>query len=198
MTGSSTTGTLHDGTVFARTDPRLGELALRHVDPPRDARLLHRWLTHPRSVYWLMQEAEPADVEQEFRKIAARPDDDAFLGLHEGTPAFLVERYHPSYELDGVYDIRPGDIGMHFLCAPTDRPLHGFTRAVITTVMELLFSDPEVDRVVVEPDVRNTGVHALNAAVGFRIERTVSLPDKDAYLSMCTRDQYLAARGVNP
>lgn len=183
--------------VFTRTDPRLGELALRPVDPFADAELLHGWVTHPKSTFWMMQGAELQDVEREFLDIAARPHHDAFIGLHEGTPAFLVERYDPTAELGEAYDVQPGDVGMHFLCAPTDRPLHGFTRAVITTVMELLFADPAVRRVVVEPDVRNTGVHPLNEAVGFRIERTVSLPEKDVYLSLCTRDQYLAARGVS-
>jgi RimJ/RimL family protein N-acetyltransferase len=84
---------------------------------------------------------------------------------------------------------------MHFLVAPADRPVHGFTHAVIVTVMELLFSDPAVRRVVVEPDVRNRAVHALNAAVGFRVSGPVILPDKEVLLSMCTREQYEAATG---
>ncbi|MGK5643545.1 GNAT family N-acetyltransferase, partial [Streptomyces sp. URMC 126] len=80
-----------------------------------------------------------------------------FLGLHDGRPAFLMERYCPAHvELVGVHEARPGDVGMHFLVAPTDTPLHGFTRAVIGTVMEMLFSDPATRRVVVEPDIRNT------------------------------------------
>ena len=62
---------------------------------------------------------------------------------------------------------------MHFLCAPTDAPVHGFTRAVITTVMALAASPTRpTRRVVVEPDVRNTAVHALNAAVGFGVVGT--------------------------
>jgi hypothetical protein len=185
-------------TVFTRTDEHLGTFALRPVDPFRDAELLLGWLTHPKSVFWMMQNAALPDVEREFLDIAARPRHDAFLGLHEGTPAFLVERYDPADELGEAHAALPGDVGMHFLCAPTATPLHGFTRAVLTTVMELLFSDPEVQRVVVEPDVRNTGVHALNAAVGFRVEKTISLPEKDAFLSLCTRDDYLASRGVHP
>ncbi len=79
---------------------------------------------------------------------------------------------------------------MHFLVAPTDRPVHGFTLAVIRTVMDLLLTDPATRRVVVEPDVRNDPVHALNAQVGFRVVREVELPDKRALLSVCTRPDY--------
>ncbi|MCQ4040756.1 GNAT family N-acetyltransferase [Streptantibioticus rubrisoli] len=181
--------------VFNRTDERLGRFAVRPVDPATDTELLHRWVTHPKSVFWMMQDAQPADVRREFEAIDADPHHDALLGLYEDRPAFLVERYDPTHsELAGRYAVRPGDVGMHFLVAPTDTPIPGFTRAVLTTVMELLFSDPANQRVVVEPDIRNHAVHALNAAVGFRVVRTIALPDKHAHLSTCTRQQYLAAR----
>lgn len=184
----------HRNIVHTRTDAELGEFALRPVDPAGDAELLHGWVTHPKSAFWLMQDAELPDVEREFMGIAASEHHDAFLGLHEGEPRFLMERYDPAHiELKGLHDAEPGDVGMHFLCAPTDTPLHGFTLAVITTVMDMLFADPDTRRVVVEPDVRNTAVHALNEAVGFRIDRTIAKPEKDAFLSMCTRDQFLAS-----
>jgi siderophore synthetase component/RimJ/RimL family protein N-acetyltransferase len=182
--------------VFTRTDPRLGTFALRPIDPAGDAGLLHGWLTDPKSAFWLMGDATPDDVVRQFQSIADSPDHDAFLGLHAGRPAFLVERYDPTGELGGVYPVRPGDVGMHFLVAPAEEAIHGFTRAVIVTVMELLFADPGTRRVVVEPDVRNTAVHALNAAVGFRVHARVTLPGKEALLSLCTREQYEATRST--
>jgi hypothetical protein len=185
------------GTVFRRTDPRLGEFALRHLDPDADAATLHAWVTHPKAVFWLMGDADLDAVAREYRRIAAHPHHDAFLGLHAGRPAFLAERYDPAHvELVGRYDARPGDVGMHFLCAPTDTPLPGFTRAVITTVMAWLFADPAVTRVVVEPDVRNTAVQALNAAVGFEVLGVIAKPEKDALLSVCTRARFRAATGL--
>ncbi|WP_311765497.1 GNAT family N-acetyltransferase [Streptomyces zingiberis] len=164
------------------------------LDPREDAALLHRWVTHPKAAFWLMGEATEEEVAEEYGRIAAHPHHDAFLGLHEGRPAFLAERYDPAHvELAGLYDHRPGDVGMHFLTAPSGTPVHGFTRAVITAVMAMLFGDPAARRVVVEPDVRNTAVHALNAAVGFEAAATVAKPEKDALLSFCTRDAFEAA-----
>lgn len=184
------------GTVFTRTDDRLGVFALRPVRPEQDAALLHAWVTHPKSAFWLMRDATLDDVRREYDSIAARPDHDAFLGLHADRPSFLMERYDPATELAaepaGVPSFRAGDVGMHFLVAPTATPIHGFTRAVIRTVMAFLFADPETTRVVVEPDVRNTAVHTLNASVGFEVLGTISLPHKDALLSTCTRERYEA------
>ncbi|MGW6687724.1 GNAT family N-acetyltransferase [Streptomyces sp. NPDC054961] len=189
---SSTTDAL-----FTRTDPALGTFSVRPLDPFADAELLHGWVTHPKASFWMMQEASLPDVEREYMRIAAHAHHDAFMGLHEGRPAFLMERYDPSQlELVGLYDPQPGDVGMHFLVAPSETPLHGFTRAVITTVMAALFADPATRRVVVEPDVGNKAVHALNEAVGFVPEGPVTKPEKEALLSFCTRAQFEAATGL--
>ncbi|MBD3003830.1 GNAT family N-acetyltransferase [Streptomyces sp. 5-10] len=183
--------------LFSATDPLLGEFSLRTLDPVADGSLLHRWLTHPKAEFWMRQDARPHDIVREYSAIAAADDHDAFLGLHRGTPTFLVERYDPAeVELKGLYEAVPGDVGMHFLTAPTETRISGFTRAVIRTVMEFLFADPAVRRVVVEPDVRNTAVHALNAMVGFVPEREIDKPEKKALLSFCTRDQFIAAGGT--
>ncbi|MER5210436.1 GNAT family N-acetyltransferase [Streptomyces sp. NPDC002838] len=175
----------------------------RPLDPLKDAELLHSWLTHPKAAFWMMQEAKLEDVERAYMEIAADEHQQAYLGLRDGEPAFLMEKYDPAHrELVGLYDPQPGDVGMHFLVPPTDRPVHGFTRAVITAVMAYLFEDPAVERVVVEPDVSNKAVHALNEAVGFVPEREIQKPEKKALLSFCTRDHFfnrhsLAATGVS-
>lgn len=170
---------------------------IRPLDPPRDAALLHGWVTHPKAAFWMMQDATPQDVERAYQDIAADEHHDAFLGLHDGAPAFLMERYDPAHrELAGLYEPEPGDMGMHFLVAPADSPVHGFTRAVLTAVLRHLFEDPAVARVVVEPDVRNKAVHALNEAVGFVPAREIRKPEKQALLSFCTREQFEKAVGA--
>ncbi|WP_128817545.1 GNAT family N-acetyltransferase [Streptomyces sp. S063] len=176
----------------------IGAFTVRPLDPAADAELVHGWVTHPKAAFWLMGDARLEDVEREYRSIAAHPYHDAFIGLHDGEPAFLIERYDPTeVELKGLYEAEPGDTGMHFLVAPTDTPVHGFTRAVITAVMDFLFADPSVRRVVVEPDVTNSAVQALNKAVGFEVLREIAKPEKDALLSACTREQFEAATGGN-
>ncbi len=180
--------------MYRRVDDRLGEFALRTLDPDGDAALLRGWVTDPKAAFWLMQDADEAAVAREYRRIAAHPHHDAYLGSWRGWPAFLAERYDPAHvELVGRYAAVDGDVGMHFLCAPTDTPVSGFTRAVLTTVMAWLFADPATRRVVVEPDVRNTAVHALNAAVGFTVVGPITLPEKTALLSVCTREKFQTA-----
>ncbi|SEC89299.1 Protein N-acetyltransferase, RimJ/RimL family [Streptomyces misionensis] len=170
------------------------DFGFRPVDPRADAALLHSWITHPKAAFWMMQDARQADIERVYTETAADEHQEALLGLRGERPVFLMETYDPAHrELVGLYEARPGDIGMHFLTPATDTPEHGFTRAVLTAVMARLFEDPAVRRVVVEPDVRNTAVHALNAAVGFVAEREIRKPEKRALLSFCTREQFTQA-----
>lgn len=174
-----------------------GALTVRPLDPQGDAELLHRWITHPKAAFWMMQDARLEDIEREYMRIAAHEHHQAFIGLHDGEPAFLMESYDPRYvELESLYEPEPGDIGMHFLVAPTDTPVRGFTLAVITAVMRELFADPAVRRVVVEPDVSNAAVHRLNEAVGFVAAEKIVKPEKEALLSFCTREQFATATGA--
>jgi hypothetical protein len=169
-------------------------LTLGPLDPTRDLALLHAWVTHPRSVFWGMQDATLAQVHDEYARIADDPHHDALLGRADGEPAFLMERYDPARSpLAGLPELRPGDVGMHVLVAPTDTPVHGFTSAVMRRVMEECFADPAACRVVVEPDARNDKIAVLNAAVGFVVAREVELPDKTAALSFCSRADFTAS-----
>ena len=156
--------------------------------------LLHRWVTHPRAVYWEMQDASVQDVAREYARIQDDPYHHAWLGRVDGEPAFLAETYDPAHsELAALPEVRRGDLGMHLLVAPADVPVPGFTRTVFRAVMEHCFRDPSVRRVVVEPDVRNERIAALNAEAGFVVARQVPLATKVAALSFCTRDAFRAS-----
>jgi siderophore synthetase component len=171
--------------------PGLGRFRLRPLGAPEDMAVVHGWVTQERARYWGLVGRSLPEVISAYRDICRRAQ--VYLGFFEDRPAFLLESYWPGDDPIGKhYPVLPGDRGMHVLVAPAERPLPGFTRAVFRVVMNFLFSDPAVDRVVVEPDIRNSKIHALNRAVGFRYQRVVDLPHKTAHLAFCTRQQYTA------
>lgn len=186
---------------FARHAHGVGELALRPLRIPEDIAIVHSWVTREHARFWGMQELDVAGVEEAYRAITAPDHAETFIGLRDGQPAFLVETYHPKHEpLAAHYDAKQSDRGMHVLLAPTDKPVPGFSWEVFRTIMEFLFREPGVERVVVEPDVRNVRIHALNARAGFVPQRTIELvatpttPGKTALLSFCSRADYVVAR----
>ena len=177
-------------------------LTIEPLDLERDAALLvllHGWVTHPRSKFWMMQDATLDDVRREYGDIVANPHHDAFLGRADGRPAFLVETYDPHRSaLADLPELEPGDLGMHVLIGPPEgEPLPGYTTQVFAAVLEHCFADPTVRRIVVEPDVGNAAIRAKNIDAGFVELREVPLPGKTAMLSVCTREAYERASGTS-
>lgn len=182
--------------VFQREFPAIGVLSLRRLDLERDLACLHRWVSAPYAQFWGLTGASEAEVRAVYQGICREAE--VWLGYHGQTPAYLVETYDPRNAPVGeYYRTAPGDRGMHLLVAPTEQPIAGFTLAVMRCVLEFLFSTPDVERVVVEPDLRNTKIHALNRKVGFRYQRILELPNKTAHLAFCTRNDFDRARRSN-
>jgi hypothetical protein len=169
----------------------------RCLDAAADAPLIHGWVTRPYASFWGMLSATVENVAEEYSKIQSSGHHHALLGLDDGVPAFLMEEYLPANSpLGQAYAVQPGDIGMHLLVAPPEKPRHGFTADVMEAVLERLFLKPGVDRVVVEPDALNARIQALNSRLGFRPAGVVTLPDKQALLSFCTQGDFQSARTV--
>ncbi len=187
--------------IFTQDVPGVGVFALRTLRIPADMPQVHDWVSRDYATYWGLQGRTVAEVEAAYREIVRPAHVQAFLGLHDSRPAFLVECYRPAEDtLAQFYAATPRDRGMHVLVGPAERRIRQFTWHAFTTVLEYLFSDAEVDRIVVEPDVRNVKIQALNARAGFVPQKTLELrgtttaPGKTALLSFCSRADYAAAR----
>jgi siderophore synthetase component len=169
-----------------------GLLSVEPVDPDRDAAVVQSWLAHPASSWWEMGHLDVEAVRVYLAGVQADPDQAAWLGRRDGVPVFLAETYDPaSVLLTDVWAAEPGDVGMHLLVAPppADARVPGLTSAVMRAVVEHCRDALGARRVVVEPDVRNTAVHAKNAEVGFRVLREVDVDGKRALLSVLDTDR---------
>lgn len=178
------TTTLQDGRRFS----------IRSVRPEADRELLHGWLTEPRAEAWGLVGASPEAVGRVQREIADSGAAAAWIVEEligaDGTrtPRAMLETYDPARSpLAGIFTVRDGDAGLHFFMAPAEDPVPGTSDAVMSAALRLLFSDPAVQRVIVEPDARNDRVRALNRRAGFRELAQCELPEKTACLSVLER-----------
>jgi RimJ/RimL family protein N-acetyltransferase len=179
-------------TNFSRFIHGIGQFRLRPLELSTDAKFLHKWVSNERARFWGMENDKPEAVINTYQKQLDNPYTWPYLGLFEDTPSFLVESYDPSYDILGQhYPVQAGDIGMHFLIAPHEgTTIHGFSQAVLHTILSFLFSIPSCQRIVVEPDIRNEKIHPLNLAVGFHYTQHVVLPHKTAWLAFCQREDF--------
>lgn len=178
--------------VFSKQVHGFGQFTIQAMRIPDDIPLVQSWVSQAYARYWGMAGFSIEQVEQGYRAITQNAD--AFIGCLNNKPVFLLERYHPSNDPVGeYYDVQSGDMGMHILVSPADKPIANFTWTIFHTVMDFVFSDPLVSRVVVEPDVRNEKIHALNKRAGFVYDRVIDLNGKKAHLAFCTRQQFNTA-----
>ncbi|SFR67709.1 Protein N-acetyltransferase, RimJ/RimL family [Agromyces sp. CF514] len=175
------------------------EITIRPTDASGDAATVQRWLAHPKSAFWGMQELGVDEVADYLGEVATHPHQDSWVGSVDGSQAFLAETYDPaSVLLVGIHDALPGDLGMHVLIAPAEgHARHGLTDAVFAAVMRWCFDELGAERVVVEPDVRNAAIAVKNARAGFRVLGEVDVPEgahvKRANLSVCMRADFAAS-----
>lgn len=181
-------------TVFSKTIEDLGEISLRFLNLEKDIETIYNWVIRPYATYWGMQEYTFAEVKLAYQEIIESGHHDTFIGVLNNQPIFLMERYKASKDpIAAYYDVKEGDYGMHILVGPAEKRIPNFTWNVFSTIIEYLFSDPRIDRIVVEPDVRNEKIHVLNKKAGFQYYKEIQFPHKKAALAFCAKEDYKKA-----
>lgn len=176
----------------------------RSLRLPEDTELLHSWIATEHAAFWGMPHATATEIESAYAELLGTPRYQVLLGVEHQAARFLVELYDPlASPLAGAYRHVPGDLGLHFLAPATTAPEAGFTYRALSAAVEQGFADPRVQRIIVEPDLRNKSIQALNARVGFRPCGPVRLVEanggtKHALLSIITRADFEQATGTVP
>lgn len=169
-------------------------LSLDPLAPARDAELIHAWVVEDRARFWMMGDHTVEEVREIYTWLVDQPTHHAWLVRRDGEPVALFQDYLPAAEEVGDhYDVLPGDLGVHFMLAPATVASPGFTGEVVAFLMESVFADDAVERIVVEPDARNAKAVALVGRLGFELGPVVELTTKPAQLGFLTRETYASA-----
>ncbi|PFG42170.1 penicillin amidase [Isoptericola jiangsuensis] len=160
------------------------------LDPAADLDVLHAWVTRPHAGFWGLDALSRDELRETYEFVASLPTHAAYLVRAAGEPVVLVQLYHPEDDpLAAAYDVRPGDLGVHFFRGEGSVPWQVLGPAML----DFAFSRPAVDRLVAEPDVRNRAAVARTAASGFELAGEISFDSasgrKDAVLAFCTRER---------
>ncbi|NDL60624.1 GNAT family N-acetyltransferase [Phytoactinopolyspora mesophila] len=171
------------------------------VEVDRHAELIHDWMNRPHVVPWWQLDRPLDDVRAYLRGLTHLQP---WLVAADGVPFGYVETYRATEDpLSSHYRARPTDVGWHLLVGPqefigtgTPRLLGRAMLAYLLGVHDDARSDGHRhrgDRVVCEPDIRNTRMHAYCRKLGFRSIGEAELPDKKALLMACERTDFTRA-----
>lgn len=184
---------------FSKEIKGLGTIKLCSFQLDKDCKKIHEWVTQPYAKYWEMQNFSLDEVQKAYRDFEARDGYEIYMGKLNGKSMFLMECYVVTHDpLSSYYDCKKGDVGMHILVAPADRPIPNFTTVILQFIMDFLFEIQKAKRVVVEPDIHNEKIHALNKKMGFTYHKVIELPHKKAALAFCTQANFNEASIHSP
>ena len=184
--------------LYTKSFAAFGTIDIRPFRITEDSGLLHRWVNLDYAIFWGMQGFTLQQVQQEYVRLMEPDHYDVFVGIFQGQPVFVLERYDPKQDPIGMlYPSQEGDCGIHIIVAPPEIRIPNFTWYLFTAIMDFVFQDPEVHRILVEPDIRNKKMFALCQRIGFQLDKIVELSTKTAQLAFLTRDRYQQLNSIS-
>lgn len=167
--------------LYEETVEGLGTVRVDRLDPQRDVDVVHSWVTEERARFWGMAETSRAEVLEIYEHLDSLTTHHAFLIRVEDEPAMLFQTYEPEADrVSECYDVEPGDMGVHLMMAPPKgAPRPGFTATMLSVLVHYVLADPQVRRVVAEPDIRNEKAIERLARTGFELGPEIVLPEID-------------------
>ncbi|SES39189.1 Acetyltransferase (GNAT) domain-containing protein [Streptomyces sp. yr375] len=159
-----------------------GTVGIRRLDAEGDADVVHGWVSEERAAFWGMNGLTRDQVAEIYAHMDTLDTHHAFLAELDGVPAALFQLYEPTEDRVGeVYEVQPGDIGVHLLIAPAGaggaRP--GWSAVIMGAFTSYVMIGLDRRRAVVDPDVRNEKAITRFLRQGFEAGPVVTLPEID-------------------
>ncbi|MBL1261057.1 MAG: GNAT family N-acetyltransferase [Thiotrichaceae bacterium] len=177
------------GSVFSKQDNGM-KFSLRPLDLDKDMAMLHAWYHREHTIpYWAMNISLKA-LEAFYINLDASDYSHAFIGEIDGQAAFVTEYYWSMRDpVSRYYDAKPADYGMH-ICIAAENREQRHSMAVIRTILDYLFAQPEVWRCVGESHRDSKAALGLFKKVGYEFQRVIDMPHKSANLTFLSRENY--------
>ena len=142
-------------------------IALRPLDLASDVELVHGWMQEPHVAPWWELAGPVERVRAYLRARAALAHLHCWIASEDGRPFAYVETYEVIADpLGEHYAALPGDRGFHLLVGPPELLGGGAARRLVRHLLTSLLEQPQVTRVVCEPDARNVRMLAFCRALG--------------------------------
>ena len=174
---------------------RLTSLTFKRFHIKKDIKQFHAWVSAPYASFWGMEGWPLEKVKAAYEDLLGDSHTECYWGMMDNRPVCLMETYDPLQSpLIDHMDLNHNDCGFHILLAPVSEPITGFSKHVFSECLSFLFYEKQVERIIVEPDVRNHKVHALNRLFGFHHSKRIQFDHKEAYLGICDKQAFQYAK----
>ncbi|AFC33262.1 GNAT family N-acetyltransferase [Paenibacillus mucilaginosus] len=189
---SSSSYTADSAAVYEIFHPGIGRrISFRPVTLEEDFERLFDWQHQTHVIpFWnlnISREAYRAHLEA----FLADTHQTLYIGELDGVPMSYWEAYWCDRDIIGkYYDALPGDQGIHLLIGPPEYLGKGYALPLLQAMTAFQFQRGETDKIIAEPDARNSKMIHVFEQCGFVFQKHVDLPDKTGALMFCERSRF--------
>ena len=178
--------------VYKSNYKDFGEISIQSFNLNEDSKTLHDWVNREYAVFWGMQNTSFQEVKKQYQRLIEPEHYKVFVGVYNNEKAFFVECYEPIKDIiKDHYNAKPSDCGIHIIMAPPSKTkIPNFTFYMFQSVVDFVFSNQKIDRIIVEPDIRNLKMFNLCKRIGFKLSKTIQLPNKTAILAFLEKNKH--------
>ena len=92
--------------------------------------------------------------------------------------------------MSDYYQARPADRSTHKIVSPAEQHIANLTWYVFRAINEFIFHDPDIQRIIDEPNIENEKYFMACRQAGYTFGKVIFLPDKIAQLAILTREDF--------
>ena len=166
----------------------------------QDLLMLHDWLNRPHIVeWWGGEQARPTftDVQEQYLPATlAEESVTPYIAMLDDEPIGYAQSYVALGSGNGYWEDEtdPGVRGIDLSLANPLQLGQGLGTRMVRTLVEMLFADPEVTKVQIDPSPDNLRAIRWYEKAGFVRPKTITTPDGPAMYMVQTRQYFEHAR----
>ena len=165
-----------------------------------DLPMLHEWINRPHIVQWWGGERPSFQEVQEHYLpwVLGKENVTPYIGLLDGEPFAYAQSYVALGSGDGWWEDEtdPGVRGMDVSIAQPELLDKGLGTSLVRALVELLFADPRVTKLQIDPAPHNLRAIRCYEKAGFRQVKQIVTPDGPAVYMLCERPSPVSSRSA--
>lgn len=156
-----------------------------------DVELVHKWMNEEHVYPFWNLNISIDRFKDHFQKALADAHQTLYIGMVDGEVMSYWESYWVKGDvLEKFYSAGAEDQGVHLLIGEKDFLGAGYALPLLKAMVRFQFQHAQTTKVVAEPDIRNEKMIHIFEQCGFTPRAPVTLPDKEALLMFCEREDF--------
>jgi RimJ/RimL family protein N-acetyltransferase len=182
-----------DNYVYKKFDAEINKsIAFRPVSLSLDLDRIHEWMNQDYVIPFWQLGFNKDKIQQHLKKALADKHQTLYIGFIDDVPMSYWESYWAIDDVvSGCYPTEKSDQGIHLLIGDRTFLGKGYALPLLRAMTFFQFEHSDTQKVIAEPDIRNSKMIHVFEKCGFVFQREILLPDKSAALMFCERQHFM-------